>query len=174
MVANETFDLAESRLLVRARRGESDALRLLWEQHSALLWSIAEPLLGRDGAIDALRVLQGRLRIHGAGLDPRRPFKAQIAALFLELVLDRLQPRPVGGIVPEATPTRTATRSLSSSAAKLRAALTNAPAEIRLVYLFTFLGKLSSDDVARLTGWPVGDVRRARAWMAYRLMEARA
>ena len=69
----------------------------------------------------------------------------------------------MGGIVPEAMPTRTATRASGSPAAKLRAALSDAPVEIRLVYLFTFLGKLSSDEVAGRTGWPVGDVRRARA-----------
>ena len=172
VVANETFDLAETRLLLRAQRGEGDALRLLWEPHSTLLWSITEPMLGHVDAVDALRHLRTALRGRARGLAKTRPFRDQALETLFPILRDRLQLQDVAGIVPSELPAPASGTPKAGASQRVQAALRAAPPEIRVVYLFTFLGQLPSSDVARISGWTEAGVRRARAYMAYRLMEA--
>ena len=166
----EPLDLAETRLILRARRGESDALRMLWDRHTTLLWSIAQPLLG-DRAVPALQLLQARLKASAPGLE-LRSMREQLLEMLFVVVTDHLQPVDLRGIGRERVPAPKVGPLASDAQNRIAQALADAPLETRLVYLFTFLGQLGSAHVARLGGWDEADVRRLRAWMAWRLVEA--
>lgn len=165
----EPLDLAETRLIQRARRGESDALRMLWDDHTTLLWSIARPLLGEQ-ALPVLRLLRARFRQDARGL-ATRSVREQLLEMLFPLIADHLQPGTLRGIVPGELPSPQG-RPAADAENRIAQALSDAPPEIRLVYLFTFLGQLGSAQVAQLGGWDEPEVRRARAWMAWRLVEA--
>ncbi len=170
----ELLNLAEVRLLRKARHRDPVALAGLWECVVDDAWSVACALVPEPVAVEALLAARDAL-VAGA---PRLPADSRwvevpFGQLFEELHR-ALGLRPLSTVDPEvweasSRPPKNAKVHRDPEAA--RRAVRVAPPELRLVYLFTLLTPCSHEAVARFAGVGPSVVRQARTAAPWRVIE---
>ncbi|MCB9741806.1 MAG: hypothetical protein H6740_04275 [Alphaproteobacteria bacterium] len=149
----------------------------LWDRVVDLLWSLAAALLPEDEAIEALsavRVGYGQ-RLPGLPMNPS--WRDALLGLLWGEIAARLEPRALAGILKDVPPMKAPAPSGGEppppgAQARVCRALREAPAELRMVYLFSTLGGQSASAMAAYSGFPERDVRAARARVAWLLARA--
>ncbi len=171
-MSTEVLDLREQSLLARARLGEAGAAALLWSRERDALWAIAGAALPREAAIDALAELRGGLVRSLRGARSWRPlvFGGLWAILWRELALPPLAAVRTEGRWPPLRPPPAGARPPGGAA--LRRAVAEAPAELRLIYLFDLFSGCSARELAGFARCEVRRIHRARAAMCAHLIGA--
>ncbi|GEM_PF-3413169 len=169
----EVLDLAEARLVRRARHRDPQALGALWERVVDDAWSVAIALVDEDQAIAVLLAAREALISGAPGLRPdarwvELPFGTVFDELHRRLELPALD--SIDGsewTVPGPPPDPVAVPRDPEAA---RRAVRFAPPALRLIYLFTLLTPCTLDGIARMAGIRPSVVRHARTAATWRVL----
>lgn len=165
--ATRILDLTEARRVRAARAGDAVALRGLWAEVVDDLYAICCALLPEPAALDTLVAARASLERRRLTLQLREGFREQsLAAVWAELSA-RLRPAALAGIsAPEAVVQG------SDPSTRVAQTLRAAPPPLRLVWVFSTLGGVPAATLAAWSGQPEREVRRARAELAWSLLDA--
>lgn len=174
---HQPFDLAEARLLQGARRGERAAASALWERVVDDLWSIALEMREEEDAVALLAAVRGAFLDRLRGLPMSSAWREQVFALLWQRIAEDMEPLDLDGISSSAPPTSASELSMGAplpqdARSRVRRAIREAPPELRMVYLFSTLGGQDAAAIAGYSGLPEGEVRAARARMAWWVVSA--
>lgn len=168
---DQPVELAEVRLLQRARRREDEALALLWARVVDPAWSIARALLPEAQAVAVLADLRLALTRHAPGLPATPPWTEVVFGLLWQLLWGALELPPGRGIrsgrwgpLPALPPPPGIL-----DPATVRRAFEAAPKELQVIHLFTVFAHAPAAVVAAWSGVPEPVVREGRAILLYRL-----
>ncbi len=170
----EVLDLAEARLVRRARHRDPQALGQLWERVVDDAWSVAAALVPSEQAILALHGARDALVTGAPGLPSDASWvELPFGALFTRLH-GLLELPPLSGIDPQLwavpEPAEDAA-ALPRDPEAARRAVQSAPAELRLIYLFTLLTPCTLPAIARFAGVRPSVVRQARTAATWRVIQ---
>lgn len=184
----------EDALIERARQGDQEAFRQLWDEHHSVAMAAAlrlchEPALAED-------ITQGAFLLAWRGL-PRfqvgLPFRPWLMRILYRHALDvmerqRVYTRLYTPVAQEARVSQASPLELASSSERdpqetivereeLRRALVRLKPDLRRVIALRYGADLSEADIAQVLGWPVGTVKsrlnRARERLRAYLLEER-
>lgn len=178
MVTPVPIELADVRLVRRARAGEPDALGLLWGQVVDPAWSIASALMGRSEAFEVIRVLRASFRGCLRSAQPESAWRAEAFRALWSLLWDGLELPPlqdisqVGWSESIRVREKRATLTAMEKQRRIRGAIQRAPRELQIIYLFDLFSQCSADQIAAFAGAPELTVRAARTALAYRITNA--
>jgi RNA polymerase sigma-70 factor (ECF subfamily) len=156
--------------------GDKTALRVLYERHAGLLFSLALKILGNRS--DAEDVLQETFlqvwKSAGSYDDKRSKPLSWLVLLARSRGIDRLRSRQsygrvteaVQAIEPEMPPSPTQQAASSEAQTLVRQALSSLPPEQRTPVEMAYFGGLTQAEIAQRLGQPLGTVKtRMRAAM---------
>jgi len=164
----------EDQLIERARRGDQEAFRQLWETHHAVAMAVALRLCHHRSIAE--EITQGAFLLAWRGL-PRfqagNPFRPWLMRILYRHALDvmeqqRTYQRPISleeFVELERQPassTRMAVVDLQEQVAQreeIRQALAQLSADQRRVVALRYGADLTEADIAQVLGWPVGTVK---------------
>lgn len=184
----------EDALIERARQGDQEAFRQLWEEHHGVAMAAALRLCHEPGLAED--ITQGAFLLAWRGLPRFRaglPFRPWLMRIMYRHALDvmerqRVYQRPFAPLVREAAVGQAALTNLAgprerdpqdtvAEREELRLALVRLKADQRRVIALRYGADLSEAEIAQVLGWPVGTVKsrlnRARARLRVYLLEER-
>ena len=173
-----TPELSDEQLMARVAARDSAAFELLYDRHSAVVLGIAVKIVG-DRAVgeEVLQETYWRMWTQAATFDPAKgPLRAWLFSIARRQALDVLRRQSVR---PAAARDDSEARRLETApatdedvpvaaeqaiaAAQLRGALDQLSAEQKRVLELAYFGGLTRQEIARVTGTPLGTVHtRAR------------
>ena len=174
----QAMELSDEQLMVRIAVRDSAAFGLLYDRHAAVVLGIAVKIVG-DRAVgeEVLQETYWRVWTQAATFDPAKgPLRAWLFSIARRQALDVLRRQSVR---PAAARDETEARRLelavapdddvpaaaeqAIAAAQLRGALNELSAEQQRVLELAYFGGLTRQEIARVTGTPLGTVHtRAR------------
>ena len=173
-----TPELSDEQLMARVAARDSAAFELLYDRHSAVVLGIAVKIVG-DRAVgeEVLQETYWRMWTQAATFDPAKgPLRAWLFSIARRQALDVLRRQSVR---PAAARDASEARRLETAPAtdedvpvaaeqaiaaeQLRGALDQLSAEQKRVLELAYFGGLTRQEIARVTGTPLGTVHtRAR------------
>ena len=174
----QAMELSDEQLMARIAVRDSAAFGLLYDRHAAVVLGIAVKIVG-DRAVgeEVLQETYWRVWTQAATFDPAKgPLRAWLFSIARRQALDVLRRQSVR---PAAARDETEARRLelavapdddvpaaaeqAIAAAQLRGALNELSAEQQRVLELAYFGGLTRQEIARVTGTPLGTVHtRAR------------
>jgi RNA polymerase sigma-70 factor, ECF subfamily len=170
---------APDEALVRAaRRGDTDAFRVLYDRHAAGVYALARSILGdAEGAEDVVQTAFIRAWDHLPRLRTGGAFRVWVRQAARRAAIDELRSRGVhpsssldeiedaGGSIPSGGEPPESAAIAAATSEMLRSAVDSLPEHHRTVVVLHHLDGLEVREVAEVLGVPVGTVlsRLARA-----------
>jgi RNA polymerase sigma-70 factor (ECF subfamily) len=159
----------ETRLMARVARGESAALKHLYERHAARLLALAHRIIGARGEAEEV-VQESFLEVWRRAKDfstERGSVTTFVNTIVRSRAIDRLRSRGARERVTEAAKNEPPRDSASPLEAveqrvereRINAALMALPAEQRQVLELAYFEGLSQSEIAEKTGEPLGTVK---------------
>jgi RNA polymerase sigma-70 factor (ECF subfamily) len=167
----------DDKSLLRAIAGrDKTALRVLYERHAGLLFSLALKILGnRSDAEDVLQETFLQIWNSAGSYDDKRGKPLSwLVLLARSRSIDRLRSRQsygrateaVQAVEPKALPSPTQQAAASEAQTLVRRALSSLPPEQRMPVEMAYFGGLTQAEIAQRLGQPLGTVKtRMRAAM---------
>lgn len=166
----------EDALIERARQGDQEAFRQIWDEHHGVAMAAAmrlchEPGLAEDITQGAFLLAWRGLKRFQVGL----PFRPWLMRIMYRHALDvmehqRVYARPFAPVALEAPVSQSSLSNLASSYERdpqemvaereeLRLALLQLKADQRRVIALRYGADLSEAEIAHVLGWPIGTVK---------------
>lgn len=178
----------EDTLIERARQGDQEAFRQLWDEHHGVAMAAAMRLCHQTGLAED--ITQGAFLLAWRGL-PRfqagLPFRPWLMRIVYRHALDvmerqRVYLQPLSPLVLEAPvhasgPYERDPQEMIAQRDELRLALVHLNADQRRVIALRYGADLTEGEIAQVLGWPVGTVKsrlnRARERLRVCLLDER-
>lgn len=178
----------EDALIERARRGDQEAFRLLWDEHHGVAMAAALRLCHQSGLAED--ITQGAFLLAWRGL-PRfqagLPFRPWLMRILYRHALDVMErqrvylqlfaPMVIETTVGTSRPYEQDPQDLVAQREELRLALAHLNSAQRRVIALRYGADLTEQEIAQVLNWPVGTVKsrlnRARERLRALLMDER-
>jgi RNA polymerase sigma-70 factor (ECF subfamily) len=155
-------DLDDDELVLRARRGESDAFAALVHRHRAWAIAYARPIVGPVLAEDAFQDAMERICRAIERYRPQGNFRGYLAKVLYRCCMDILRKGKPPGADPRDDELGAEDPFLLAVANRdlLKKAIASLDDRHREVIQLRYRDELSCEDVAKRTGRPLGTIKR--------------
>lgn len=168
-------NLSDEVLVELVVRRDVDAFVTLYDRYAAPVYAMANYMLGRDEAEEAIQEVFLQLWNRAASYDPRRgPFRPWFMTVARHHILSRLRGRKreqqitvaaadidrVLANVPDPNVNLESESALREQSEEVLVALRELPAEQRRVLVLAYFGGLSQSEIARQLQTPLGTVKK--------------
>lgn len=157
---------AEQPLLPRIARGDAEAVKRCIDRYTPLVWSLARRFLNHTGDVeDAVQEIFVAIWQNSSRFDPTQASeKTFIAMIARRRLIDRSRKtarRPLSEPLPDTIPTmeRIPQIETNEQTARVLLAFEQLPDEVRRILKLALLSGHTHEEIATMTGLPLGTVK---------------